>query len=62
MVIQNQKFRTMTDEELNQKMERVILKTTPKPKRKKSKGQKKNSYQLWAQLNEEKLKKLGYIK
>ena len=52
----------MTDEELNQKMERVILKTTPKPKRKKSKGQKKNSYQLWAQLNEEKLKKLGYIK
>ena len=51
----------MTDEELNQKMERVVNKTTPKPKRKKKKG-KNNQNQLWAQLNEETLRKLGYIK
>lgn len=52
----------MTDDELNQKMDRVVSKTTPKPKRKKSKGKKQNSYQLWEQLNVETLKKLGYIK
>ena len=53
----------MTDEELNQKMERVTSKkVTRQPKRRKSKGKKQNSYQLWAQLNEEQLRKLGYIK
>lgn len=52
----------MTDEELNQKMDRVVSKTTLKPKRRKKKGQKQNSYQLWAQLKEEQLRKLGYIK
>lgn len=52
----------MTDEELNRKMERVVNKTTPKPKRKKKKGKKMNQNQLWAQLNEETLRKLGYIK
>ena len=53
----------MTDDELNQKVERVTSKkVTRQPKRRKKKGQKQNPYQLWAQLNEEKLRKLGYIK
>lgn len=52
----------MTDEELNQKMERVVNKTTTKPKRNKKKGKKMNQNQLWAQLNVETLRKLGYIK
>lgn len=51
----------MTDEELNRKMERVVNKTTRQPKRKKKNGR-KNQNQLWAQLNEETLRKLGYIK
>lgn len=52
----------MTDEEFNRKMEGVVSKTTPKPKRRKKKGTQTNSYQLWKQLNEELLRKLGYIK
>ena len=52
----------MTDEEFNRKMERVVSKTTPKPKCRKKKGPKTNAYQLWKQLNEEQLRKLGYIK
>lgn len=53
----------MTDEELNQKMERVTSKkVTRQPKRKKKKGKKMNQNQLWAQLNVETLRKLGYIK
>ena len=52
----------MTDEEFNRKMEKVVNKTTPKPKRKKKNGPKTNAYQLWRQLNDETLRKLGYIK
>jgi len=52
----------MTDEEFNRKMEKVVNKTTPKPKRRKRKGPQTNAYQLWQQLNEEQLRKLGYIK
>lgn len=52
----------MTDEEFNRKMERVTSKkVTQKPKRRK-KGKTQNPYQLWTQLNEEMLRKLGYIK
>lgn len=59
----NKKKFGMTDEELNQKMEKVVNKTTPKPKNNKKRGKKIiNSNQLWAQLNEETLKKFGYIK
>lgn len=53
----------MTDEEFNKKMERVTSKkVTRQPKRRKKKGQKQNSFQLWEQLFEDNLKKLGYIK
>jgi len=52
----------MTDEEFYRKMERAANKTTPKRKSKKKKGPKTNAYQLWQQLNEEQLRKLGYIK
>ena len=52
----------MTDEEFNRKMERVVNKTTPKRKSKKKKGPKTNAYQLWRQLTDEQLRKLGYIK
>ena len=52
----------MEDDELIQNMERVVNKTTLKPKRNKKKGKKMNQNQLWAQLNEEQLRKLGYIK
>lgn len=53
----------MTDDELNQKMERVTSKkVTLQPKRRKKKGTKTNAYQLWKQLNDEQLRKIGYIK
>ena len=52
----------MTDEEFNRKMEKVANKTNPKPKRRKKKGPQTNAYQLWRQLTDEQLRKLGYIK
>ena len=50
----------MTDEELMKKMENQVNKKSPGSKKRKTK--KKNQYQLWSQLNEETLRKLGYIK
>ena len=52
----------MEEDELIQKIERVVSKTNLKPKRNKKKGKKMNQNQLWAQLNEKQLRKLGYIK
>ena len=52
----------MTDEEFYRKMEKAVNKKTPKPKRRKRKGPQTNAYQLWRQLTDEQLRKLGYIK
>lgn len=51
----------MTDDELMKKIENQVSKKTP-GSHKKRKPAKKNQYQLWSQLNEETLRKLGYIK
>lgn len=51
----------MEDDELMKKIEKQVNKKSPASK-KKRKPAKKNQYQLWAQLNEEALRKLGYIK
>ena len=51
---------SMEDDELMKKMDRVVSKATPKSKKKAK--TKRTAYQVWAQLNEETLRKLGYIK
>lgn len=50
----------MEEDELMKKMEGVTSKVTPKQK--KHKNKKRYNPKLWEQLNEETLKKLGYIK
>ena len=52
----------MEDDELMKKIEHQVnkKKSPGVPKRKKKK--KENNYKLWEQLNEETLRKLGYIK
>ena len=50
----------MTDEELNKALDRGTKPLSKKPAKKKAK--KKNTTKLWEQLNEETLRKLGYIK
>lgn len=49
----------MTDEELNKALDRG---TKPLSKKSAKKAKKKNTTKLWEQLNEETLRKLGYIK
>lgn len=50
----------MTDEELNKMMDKGTKILSRKPS--KRKVRRKSSTKLWEQLNEETLRKLGYIK
>lgn len=50
----------MEEDELMKKIEKQVNKKSPASKKKRK--PKKNQYQLWSQLNEETLRKLGYIK
>lgn len=51
----------MTDEELNKALTKGTKHLVKKPSKKK-KAKKINAIKLWEQLNEETLRKLGYIK
>lgn len=51
----------MEEDELMQKIEKQVKKKSPASKKHRP-AKKKNQYQLWAQLNDETLRKLGYIK
>ena len=53
-------LKMMTDEELNKALTKGTKPLVKKPSKKKAK--RKNTTKLWEQLNEETLRKLGYIK
>lgn len=55
-----ERLKMMTDEELNKALTKGTKPLVKKPSKKKAK--KKNTTKLWEQLNEETLRKLGYIK
>ena len=53
----------MEDDDIMKKIEKQVNKKSPASKKKRNQEKNKvNQYQLWAQLNEETLRKLGYIK
>lgn len=56
-----ERLKMMTDEELNKALTKGTKPLVKKPSKKK-KAKKINAIKLWEQLNEETLRKLGYIK
>ena len=52
----------MEEDELMKKIEKQVNKKSPASKKKRKPNKKENNYKLWEQLNEETLRKLGYIK
>ena len=61
LVNQSTRKRKMDDDELIQKIERQVTKKSPVSKKKRTK-RKESGPELYARLNQEELKRLGYIK